>query len=117
MAIPSIGKSEPDNFIWQQDGVHHLTGIAGSNQWIGRKRPHDKACFAWHPRSPVLTPCDSYLSEFIKYYANADLPDLRHGIEAAVARITSDTLSKVCEELAYGIDVYRVTNETHIEHL
>ncbi|GFY18747.1 hypothetical protein TNCV_2399671 [Trichonephila clavipes] len=35
----------------------------------------------------------------------ADFPDLRYRIEAAVASITSDTLNKVCDELAYRIDV------------
>ncbi|GFV47079.1 hypothetical protein TNCV_197741 [Trichonephila clavipes] len=36
----------------------------------------------------------------------ADLPDLRHRIEA-VARITSDTPNKVWDELAYQLDVCR----------
>ncbi|GFT14649.1 uncharacterized protein TNCV_632521 [Trichonephila clavipes] len=47
----------------------------------------------------------------------ADLPDLRHRIEAAVARITSDTPNKVWNELAYRLDVYIVTNGAHMEHL
>ncbi|GFW51944.1 uncharacterized protein TNCV_1188751 [Trichonephila clavipes] len=84
--------------------------------------PHDKACFTWPLRSPDLTPCDLYLWGFIKYcvYVRplpADLPDIRHRIEAAVARITSDTLNKDWDELAYRLDVYRVTNGTHVEHL
>ncbi|GFU13648.1 hypothetical protein TNCV_938951 [Trichonephila clavipes] len=47
----------------------------------------------------------------------ANHPDLRHRIEASVARITSDTLNKVCDELAYRLDVHRVTNEARNEHL
>ncbi|GFT07564.1 uncharacterized protein TNCV_4045311 [Trichonephila clavipes] len=46
-----------------------------------------------------------------------DLPDLRHRIEAAVARIASDTLNNAWDELAYRLDVCRVTNGVHIEHL
>ncbi|GFX53731.1 uncharacterized protein TNCV_1596771 [Trichonephila clavipes] len=67
---------------------------ACSSRW-----PHDKACFAWPPRSPDLTQCDLYLWRFIKDCAylpplSSDYPDLRHRIEAAVARITSDTQNK-----------------------
>ncbi|GFX13170.1 hypothetical protein TNCV_2989341 [Trichonephila clavipes] len=38
-------------------------------------------------------------------------------MEADVARISSDTLKKVWDELACQLDVYRVTNEADIEHL
>ncbi|GFX46905.1 uncharacterized protein TNCV_4040491 [Trichonephila clavipes] len=81
-----------------------------------------KLCFAWPPRSSDLAPCDFYLWEFIKncVYAPplpADLPDLRHMIAAAVARITSDTLNKVWDEHVYQLDVCRETNGAHIEHL
>ncbi|GFV67700.1 DUF4817 domain-containing protein [Trichonephila clavipes] len=47
----------------------------------------------------------------------ADLSDLRHRMEADVSRISSDTRKKVWDELAYRLDVYRVTNGAHIEHL
>ncbi|GFV64127.1 hypothetical protein TNCV_1220181 [Trichonephila clavipes] len=47
----------------------------------------------------------------------AKLPDLRQRIEAAVERITSDTLNKVWDELAYRLHLCRVTNGAHIEHL
>ncbi|XP_031330713.1 uncharacterized protein LOC116161496 [Photinus pyralis] len=91
-------------------------------RWIGRKGPNDRACFAWPPRSPDLTPCDFYLWGFIKdrVYVPplpADLPDLRNRIETAVAAITNETLIKVWEELAYRLDVCQVTNGAHIEHL
>ncbi|GFV86931.1 uncharacterized protein TNCV_2198831 [Trichonephila clavipes] len=107
-------ESEPDNFIWQQDGapLHwHLSvrdwlNIAVVDQWIFRKGPHDKVCFAWPPRSPDPTPCDFYLWGFITDCVYVlplpdDLPDLKYRIEAAVTRITSDTLNKVWEELTY----------------
>ncbi|GFT38703.1 DUF4817 domain-containing protein [Trichonephila clavipes] len=71
--------------------VHRLTGISQyaigqislypvPNQCIDRKEPSDKACIAWHPRSPELPPCDFYLSGFIKDYVYvpplpADLSD------------------------------------------
>ncbi|PSN38008.1 hypothetical protein C0J52_26447 [Blattella germanica] len=31
-----------------------------------RVEPNDRACYAWPPRSPDLTPCDFYLWYFIK---------------------------------------------------
>ncbi|GFX18749.1 uncharacterized protein TNCV_3019071 [Trichonephila clavipes] len=73
-------------------------------------------------RSPDLTPCDFYLWGFIKdcvYVPRlpADLSDLRHRMEADVARISSDTLKKVWDELAYQLNVCRVTNGAHVEHL
>ncbi|GFX98398.1 uncharacterized protein TNCV_4001671 [Trichonephila clavipes] len=61
--------SEPNNFIWQQDGapphwhfsLRDWLNIPVPNQWIGLKEPPDKTCIAWPPRSPDLTPCDFYL--------------------------------------------------------
>ncbi|GFX60638.1 uncharacterized protein TNCV_4916881 [Trichonephila clavipes] len=61
--------SEPNNFIWQQDGAPphwHLSArnwlnITVPNQWIDLKDPPDKACIAWPPRSPDLKPWDFYL--------------------------------------------------------
>ncbi|GFX70134.1 hypothetical protein TNCV_4615721 [Trichonephila clavipes] len=46
-----------------------------------------------------------------------DLLDLRHRIEADVARISSDKLKRVWDELAYRLDVCLVTNGAHIAHL
>ncbi|GFT05389.1 uncharacterized protein TNCV_124011 [Trichonephila clavipes] len=66
MAISQLKESGPDNLIWQQDGApphRHLSvrdwlKINALDQWIFRKGPHDKACFAWPSRSPDLTPSD-----------------------------------------------------------
>ncbi|GFW42265.1 uncharacterized protein TNCV_1207201 [Trichonephila clavipes] len=52
--FPHLEESEPNNFIWQQDGatphwylsVHDWLNITVPNQWIGRKDPPDKACIA-----------------------------------------------------------------------
>ncbi|GFU62987.1 uncharacterized protein TNCV_29001 [Trichonephila clavipes] len=117
MAISSK-ESEPNNFIWQQDGAPphwHLSVrdwliITVPNQWIGRKEPSNKACTTWPPRPPDLTPCDSYLWGFIKNFVYvpllpADLPDLRLKIEEAVVKISSDTQKKVWDELPYRLDV------------
>ncbi|GFU87330.1 uncharacterized protein TNCV_2716161 [Trichonephila clavipes] len=107
-------ESEPDNFIWQQDraplqwhlSVRDWLNITVLDQWILRKGPRDKVGFTWPPSSPDLTTCDFYPFWFIKncvYVLTlpADLPDLRHMIEAAVVRINSDTLNKVWDKLAY----------------
>ncbi|GFX92418.1 uncharacterized protein TNCV_1706941 [Trichonephila clavipes] len=52
--VPQLKENEPDNFIWQQEGAPpqwHLSlcdwlNITVLDQWIFRKGPHDKACFA-----------------------------------------------------------------------
>ncbi|GFT11525.1 hypothetical protein TNCV_2523411 [Trichonephila clavipes] len=58
------------------------------------------------------------LNGFVTYLGGkSDLPDLRHMIEAAVVSITSDTLNKAWDELAYRLDLCCVMNGAHIEHL
>ncbi|GFT12251.1 uncharacterized protein TNCV_4005111 [Trichonephila clavipes] len=90
--------------------------------WIFHKGPHNKACFAWPPHLPDMTPWDCYLRGFIKGCVYVppqpmDFPDLRPKTEAAIARISSDTLYKVWDELPYRLDVCRVTNGAHVEHV
>ncbi|GFU17007.1 hypothetical protein TNCV_2479601 [Trichonephila clavipes] len=58
-----------------------------------------------------------FLSEEVSYIYYLRLKELRHRIEATVARITSDILNNVWDELAYRLDVLRVRNGVHIEHL
>ena len=128
--FPQLHEAKPENFIWQQDGapphchafVRDWLNNVVPDTWIGRKGPDDRACFAWPPRSPDLTPCDCYLRGFVKdrVYVPplpADLTDLRHRIEAAVATVIPDTLSKVWDDLGYRLDVCQVTKSAHIEHL
>ncbi|GFT47305.1 hypothetical protein TNCV_3749001 [Trichonephila clavipes] len=62
-------------------------------------------------KAAYLVDKDKFITEYYKdcVYVPplpADLPDLRHGIEAVVARISSDILNKVWDELAYRLDVY-----------
>ncbi|GFT75912.1 uncharacterized protein TNCV_2098491 [Trichonephila clavipes] len=66
-------ESEPNNFIWQQDGIPphwHLSvcdwlNITVPNQLIGRKEPPDVACITWPTCSPDLKPCDFYMWKLI----------------------------------------------------
>ncbi|GFU34635.1 uncharacterized protein TNCV_1993541 [Trichonephila clavipes] len=114
--FPQLEESEPNNFIWQQDGtpphwhlsVRNWLNITVPNQSIGHKELSDTVCIASPPRSSDVTSCDFYRWEFIKdcVYVpllSADLSDLRYRMEADVARISSDTLNKVWDEheLAY----------------
>ena len=46
-----------------------------------------------------------------------DLAELRQRIEYAVAGIDHQMLVRVWQELDYRIDVCRVTNSGHMEHL
>jgi hypothetical protein len=46
-----------------------------------------------------------------------DLPQLRRRIVEAVAAIDHQMLQRMWQELDYRIDICRVTNGGHIEHL
>ncbi|GFV24651.1 uncharacterized protein TNCV_3339671 [Trichonephila clavipes] len=111
--------------------VHRLTGISQyaigqislyPTNGLAAKSLPIKPCTAWPPRPPDLMLCYFYQWGSIKdcVYVPplpADLSDLRHIIEAAVARISSDSLKKACDELVYRLDLCPVTNGAHIEHL
>ncbi|GFU71882.1 uncharacterized protein TNCV_1628231 [Trichonephila clavipes] len=76
--IPQLKESEPDNFIWQQEGALPHWNLSVS--------------FAWPPRSPDLISCDFYLWSFINdcVYVPplpADLPDLRHRIDSLLQEL------------------------------
>ena len=93
-----------------------------TDRWIGHHVPDDRAYLQWPPRSPDLITCNFFLWGFVKdkvYVAllSANLPELRDRIREAVAAVTPDMLINVWEELAYRLDVCRVTNGAHIEHL
>ncbi|GFW89946.1 DUF4817 domain-containing protein [Trichonephila clavipes] len=103
--------------------VRDCVNITVHNQWIVPKEPPDKACIAWLPISPDLTSCDfKSIKGFIKDCVYVpllpdDLPDLTHRMEAQFVRISLDTLKKVCDEPAYRLDLCRVVNGAHVEHL
>ena len=46
-----------------------------------------------------------------------NLDALKQGIIAAVASIDEDMLSRVWQEIDYRMDICRVPNGSHIEHL
>ena len=84
--------------------------------------PDVRAYLQWSPRSPDLAPCGFFLWSFVKDKVcipplPANLPELRDRIREAVAAVTTDMLIDVWEEFAYRLDVCRVTNRAHIEHL
>ena len=84
-----------------------------THRWIRHHGPDDRAYLQWPPRPPDLIPCDFFLWPPLP----ANLPELRDRIGEAVAAVTPDMLINVWEELAYRLDVCRVTNMAHIEHL
>jgi len=47
----------------------------------------------------------------------ASIPELKVRIRTATETTTADMLQTVCNELYYRVDVYRITNDAHIEHL
>ncbi|PNF19786.1 hypothetical protein B7P43_G14663 [Cryptotermes secundus] len=98
--------------------VHRYLSNELRHRWIGRVGEDDVALFSWPPRSPDLTPCDFFLWGYVKdrVYIHP-LVELRENIDAAVMNIDRMMLQNVWNELDYRLDVCRVTQETHIEHL
>jgi len=47
----------------------------------------------------------------------ASIPELEVRIRTAITTITADMLQTVWNELDYRVDVCRITNGAHIEHL
>ena len=93
-----------------------------TDRWIALHGLDDRAYIQWPPRSPDLIPCDFFLWGFVKdkVYVPplpANLPELRDWIRETVAAVTPDMLINVWEELAYRLDVCRLTNGAHNEHL
>ena len=77
---------------------------------------------AWPPRSSDATPCDFFLWGYVKDQVydpplRASKPVLKVRIRTAIETITADILQTVWNELDYRVDVCRITNGAHIEHL
>lgn len=126
--MPQIVEDVP-NFVFQQDGAppHFHNDVREyldenlPHRWIGRAA-NNLPMLQWPPRSPDLTPCDFFLWGYIKdsVYVPplpADMNDLRRRITAAVDSINRNMLARVWTELEYRLDICRVTNGAHIEHL
>ena len=69
-------------------------------------------------RSPDATPCDFFLWGYVKdqVYVSplpASIPELKVQIRTATETITTDMRN----ETYYRVDVCRITNGAHIEHL
>jgi hypothetical protein len=47
----------------------------------------------------------------------ASIPEMKERIRTAIETITTDMLQTVWNELDYRVDVCRITNGAHIEHL
>ena len=74
------------------------------------------------PRSPDLAPGNFFVSGFVKDTVfEPPLPvnpqELRGRITVAVALFKRDMLTRVWNELGYRIDVCRIIQGAHIEHL
>jgi hypothetical protein len=69
----------------------------------------------WPPRSPDITPCDSYLWRYVKDQAYQPAmpqtrPKLRERISQVRANVDESQLRGIWEELEYRVDACRVIN-------
>jgi len=72
-------------------------------------------------RSPDTTPSDFFLWGYVKDQVYvpplpASVPEMKVRIRTAIQTITADML-QTWNELDYHVDVCRITNGAHIEHL
>ena len=113
---------ENQNYVFQQDGCsahfHNEIRLYLNNmlprRWLGRASEDDKHLLLWSPGSPDLTPCDFFLWGYIKDRVYVlpmpcDIADVRERIIAAVNTIDRPMLIRVWQELAYRVNVCRVT--------
>ena len=82
----------------------------------------DQMPLAWPPHSPDETPRDFCLLGYFKDQVYvpplpASIPEVKVRIRTAIETITTDMLQTVWNELDYRVDVCRITNGAHIEHL
>ena len=80
----------------------------------------DQTLLAWPPRSPDATTSDFFLLGYVKdqvYVPPASIPELKVRIRTAIETITADKLQTVWNELDYRVDVCRITEGAHMEHL
>ena len=76
----------------------------------------------WPYRSSDAAPCDFFLWGCVKDQVYvpplpASIPELKVRIRTAIDTITTDMLQTVWNELDHRVDVCRITNGAHIEHL
>jgi len=74
------------------------------------------------PRSPDAATCDFFLCGYVKDQVYvpplpASIPELKVRIRTAFETITANMVQTVWNELDYRVDVCRITNGAHIEHL
>ena len=82
--------------------------------WIGRGGP-----IPWPPRSPDLSPVDSFLWGYIKNIVYAEkirnIQQLQERITSAIETVTQDMIQKTWQEIEFRLDVSRATNGAHTE--
>jgi len=72
--------------------------------------------------TPDANPSDFFLWGYVKDQVYvpplpASIPELKVRIRTAIEIVTADMLQTVWNELYYRVDVCRITNGAHIEHL
>ena len=73
----------------------------------------------WPPRSPDITPLDSFLWGYVKDKVLStpvpDIKNLKARITDAFATLTEDMLGNTWREIDYRLDVLRATKGAHVE--
>ena len=83
-----------------------IVGVLKSCHLVLQMQPHVISFYGGYVKDQVYVPP-----------LPASIPELRVGIRTATETITADMLQTVWNELDYRVDVCRITNGAHIEHL
>lgn len=122
--LDSLSLSAVSRTIFQQDGAPPHTAKRVTTwldetfplQWIGLKGP-----FSWPPRSPDLTPLDTFLWGYLKRKVYEPKPytieDLKQNITSACRAIPKTTLQSVQSNIMRRIDMCHRKEGDIFEHL
>jgi hypothetical protein len=120
---PHIERETLQVYLYTLWALSFVSGCGCLNQhlpqcWIRRMTAEDQVLLHWPPGSPDLMPCNFFMG-YIKdsAFLPQDLPELWRWIIAAISGIDCDVLQWVWVEMDYQLDVCRITEGGHIEHL
>ena len=73
----------------------------------------------WPPRSPDITPFDSFLWGYVKEIAYRikvrDINGLQYRIIEAIDTVTVNMLARKWQEIEYRLDIVCATDDAHVE--
>jgi len=120
--IETFEQGTVSRVIFMQDGAPphfscFVTDVLNErlpDAWIGRGGP-----ILWPPRSPDISPLDFFLWGYFKNIVYAEkirnMQHLQERITSAIENVRRDMIQKTWQEIEFGLEVSRATNNAYIE--